>query len=240
MNTHVVVISKQRHFCSTCADIILNHCCMCLIWLLSILGVFFASARELVLWVCACLSEYFQVLFKLLHSYDSIWGKAEQGANFPAVFWCFPAPSAFCIVHACVLESSCCMRSQERDIWKSLRVCTGVFVDGIPLLWQIFTSPRHWSVSDRPFVFQQAGHSSKAAIKSRTFSPIIPLTWTPTPSPADVPGLDFLVAHFCEKKGTDSFGHFYLFAQKLEVKKFLESQRPDRPKTQKKTTKVPN
>lgn len=29
---------------------------------------------------------------------------------------------------------------------------------------------------------RQAGHSSKAAIKSRTFSPIIPLAWTPTPT----------------------------------------------------------
>lgn len=41
-------------------------------------------------------------------------------------------------------------------------------------------------MSDRPFVLHKAGHSSKAAIKSGTFSPVIPLTWTPTPSPADV------------------------------------------------------
>ncbi len=69
---------------------------------------------------------------------------------------------------------------------------------GIPLVGQIFTSPSQWSVSDRPFVFHKAGHSSKAAIKSRTFSPIIPLTWTPTPNPADVPVPAFAVrvAHF--------------------------------------------
>lgn len=69
---------------------------------------------------------------------------------------------------------------------------------GIPLVGQIFTSPSHWSVSDRPFVFHKAGHSSKAAIKSRTFSPIIPLTWTPTPNPADVSvsAFAFRVAHF--------------------------------------------
>lgn len=69
---------------------------------------------------------------------------------------------------------------------------------GIPLVGQILTSPSHWSVSDRSFVFHKAGHSSKAAIKSRTFSPIIPLTWTPTPNPADVPvsTFTFRVAHF--------------------------------------------
>lgn len=69
---------------------------------------------------------------------------------------------------------------------------------GIPLVGQIFTTPSHWSVSDRPFVFHKAGHSSKAAIKSRTFSPIIPLTWTPTPNPADVPVFAFVfcAAHF--------------------------------------------
>lgn len=67
---------------------------------------------------------------------------------------------------------------------------------------QTFTSPSHWSVSDAPFVFGKAGHSSKAAIKSRTFSPIIPLTWSPTPSPADVPvsAFGWAVAHFCPKK----------------------------------------
>lgn len=69
---------------------------------------------------------------------------------------------------------------------------------GIPLVGQIFTSPSHWSVSDRSFVFHKAGHSSKAAIKSRTFSPIIPLTWMPTPNPADVhvSAFTFRVAHF--------------------------------------------
>lgn len=67
---------------------------------------------------------------------------------------------------------------------------------GIPLLGQIFTSPGHWSVSDQSFVFHKAGHSSKAAIKSRTSSPIILLNWAPTPNPADVPRSAFAFAHF--------------------------------------------
>lgn len=69
---------------------------------------------------------------------------------------------------------------------------------GIPLVGQTFRSPSNWSVSDGPFVLRKAVHSSKAAIKSRTFSPIIPLTWTPTPNSADVPVSAFVcpVAHF--------------------------------------------
>lgn len=79
-----------------------------------------------------------------------------------------------------------------------MRLGIGVWIErglskkrGIPLVGQTFTSPSHWSVSDAPFVFHKAGHSSKASIKSRTFSPIIPRTWAPTPSPADVLSLCF-------------------------------------------------
>jgi len=102
-----------------------------------------------------------------------------------------------------------------------MRVRIGAWIEegarrerGIPLVGQTFTSPSHWSVSDGPFVFHKAGHSSKAAIKSRTFSPIIPPTWTPTPNPADVPvyaSIACRVAHFCpvqlSKKHAKLFQH---------------------------------
>lgn len=92
---------------------------------------------------------------------------------------------------------------------------------GIPPVGQIFASPSHWSVSDRSFVLHKAGHSSKAAIKSRTFSPIILLTWTPTPSPADVPA--GVVAHFCpvQLSKKDS----YICVHVKNVRKVAEMQK---------------
>ena len=141
------------------------------------------------------------------HSVGRHWHESAIRANLPLHHsndWRRSSWNAFFRVRS--LHASAFAPSGESD-WSSeselnagvrIWVCRGGRGGekrGIPPVGQIFASPSYWSVSDRSFVLHKAGHSSKAAIKSRTFSPIIPLTWTPTPSPADVPA--GVVAHFC-------------------------------------------
>lgn len=226
MNTRVAFIQPARHFCPASADTILYRQCMCLIGLGAFISWDLCFKYGLIVKVCTALvnvNHYdgFHCVIKkkshTLNTYlhqDRSFSKGNKGLTKKGknLTW---APHIHCMrsvhVHLCV-PYGCPPGepnwSSKRWKFREYEGSGSRFVgelrrkQGIPMVGQIFTSPSQWSVSDQSFVFHKAGHSSKAAIKSGTFSPIIPLTWTPTPNPADVlvSVLAIPVAHFLPHK----------------------------------------
>lgn len=182
MNTCVAVIHNQSHFCPTCTDIISNQCCviqkMFSFFSLCSRSQLIRTTCTVHLHVqitdhrCSLLlpgTETLRETFSssrwklVLHLFNHwTWEKAaeEKGVKTELYRCCWIASGTLSVgcVHTCA--PSCRPQVSQKRRKCSLYEgqdwgCLGYVrrKRGIPLVGQIFTSPSHWSVSDRSFVF---------------------------------------------------------------------------------------